>query len=242
VRVEDAYAIERRAIELQFAPLRLERPRAGTYRWGVEPEIALGLFPRTQIEIGVPVVHVESASRARLTALRGLEFSALYNLNAETRLPALAIAADVTLPVGGLATARAIPSITAIATKTMTWGRVHANVQRTFVSAEAIGAARVDATANAEFTRWMAGLAVDRTLPLRSLLFTAELVTSAPVVVSEPQQWDVAAGMRYQLSPRMAVDAGGGYRLRGDEPGWFVTSGAAVAVGLPTFGRAGVSR
>jgi hypothetical protein len=74
---------------------------------------------------------------------------------------------------------------------------------------------------------------VDRTLPLRSLLLTAEIVTLHPLDATEPQAWDVAGGTRYQLSPRLAVDGGGGYRLSGADAGWFVTAGAAVSLGLP---------
>ena len=235
VRIEDAYAIERRAVELQIAPLRMERPRAGSYKWGVEPELALGLFPRTQIEIGFPLVHSEarpsqSRSSLRTTALSGVDVSALYNLNAETRLPALALAGAVTVPAGGFGPARAIPSLKAIATKTMSWGRVHANVEKTFADASALAPSGVG---GGEFTRWLAGIAVDRTLPLRSMLLTAEVVASAPLERTTTRQWDAAGGVRYQLSPRIAFDAGGGYRLRGEEPGWFLTSGAAVALGFP---------
>jgi hypothetical protein len=82
-------------------------------------------------------------------------------------------------------------------------------------------------------SRWLVGVAVDRTLPLRSLLLTAELVTLQPLDVSEPRAWDVAGGARYQLSPRLAVDGGGGYRLSGSDAGWFLTAGAAVSLGLP---------
>lgn len=245
IRIEDAYAIERRAIELQVAPLRLERARGGSYTWGLEPELALGLLPRTQIEIGVPLLHAEAPGvpRGRRTALSGLELSMLYNLNAETRLPALAVAGEVVLPVGSAAPARAISTLKGIATKTMQWGRVHANAQWTFADLTDVvpAAAASSATAGGEFSRWMAGVAVDRTLPLRSLLLTAEVVASEPlrggaVNVASVRQWDLAGGIRYQLSPRIAFDGGGGYRLRGNDAGWFVTSGAAVAIGFPTFG------
>lgn len=234
IRIEDAHAIERRAIELQVAPLRLERPRREGYRWGVEPELALGLFPRTQIELGVPLVHVDAVG-ARQTALAGLELSALHTLNAETRLPALALAADVVFPVGGLGPSRAIPSVKAIATRTLPWGRVHANAQLTFAARDSV-TSHTTATgtpANAEFSRWMAGIAVDRTLPLRALLITAEVVASDPLVRGGARRWDVAGGARTQLSPRIAFDAGAGYRLAGDDAGWFITTGAAVAIGIP---------
>ncbi|MCE2900850.1 MAG: hypothetical protein ACK5XT_04520 [Gemmatimonas sp.] len=235
VRIEDAYAIERRAIELQVAPLRLERERGGGYRWGLEPEIAVGLLPRTQVEIGFPLVHTEGAAGVRTTALAGLEMSALYNLNAETRLPALALVADVVVPAGPLGPSTTIPSLKAIATKTFAWARFHVNGQVTFADDPlATGSRNAGvAPANAEFTRWLGGIAIDKALPLRSMLLTAEVVTSQPLVRSAARRWDVAGGTRVQLSPRVAFDAGGGYRLAGDEPGWFVTTGAAVAIGLP---------
>jgi hypothetical protein len=231
VRIEDAYAIERRAVELQMAPLRLERARGGSYRWGIEPELAVGLLPRTQLELGFPLAHVEGVAGRRTTALAGIEASVLYNLNAETRLPALAIVADVLLPAGAMPPDKAYPSFKAIATKTFPWARFHVNGQVT-VGAAPIAAAGSTAP-TAELSRWLVGVAVDRTLPLRSLLLTAELVTSQPISAAEQTAWDVAGGARYQLSPRLAVDGGGGYRLSGDDAGWFLTAGAAVSLGLP---------
>lgn len=234
IRVEDAYAIERRAIELQMAPLRLERERAGNYRWGIEPEIAVGLLPRTQFEIGFPMVHAEGPRGTRMTALAGIEMSALYNLNAETSLPALAIVADVVVPAGPLGPNSTIPSLKAIATKTTPWARFHVNAQYTFDdNATADVVPGTTPPANAELSQWMAGIAVDKTLPLRSMLFTAEVVTSQPLQEGLQRRLDVAGGTRMQFSPRVAFDVGGGYRLRGDEQGWFVTTGAAVAIGFP---------
>ena len=234
IRVEDAYAIERRAIELQIAPLRLERIRTKPYAWGVEPEVAFGLLPRTQVEVGFPLVHAEGG-RSRMTTLAGIDISALHNLNVETRLPALALVADLILPVGGSGPSRAVPSLKAIATKTFPQLRIHVNAQRSFVETPAAAGAGVPA--HGEQARWMAGVAVDRPFPLSALLLTAELVTSAPVERTSPRRLDAAGGMRYQWSPRVAFDAGGGYRLRGHDQGWFLTTGAAVAVGLPWVPR-----
>ncbi|MCO4099102.1 MAG: hypothetical protein HEQ38_06790 [Gemmatimonas sp.] len=230
IRTEDAYAIERRAIELQVAPLRLERARGGAYRWGVEPEIAIGLLPRTQVEIGFPVEHTEGPRGTRTTALAGLEMSALYNFNHETRFPALAVVADLLIPAGPAGPDRYVPSFKAIATKTFPWARFHVNGQIS-LNRDAVNASVT--SANAELSRWTAGVAVDKTLPLKSMLFTAELVASEPMTAGLAQRWDAAGGSRIQLSPRVAFDVGGGYRLRGDEQGWFFTTGAAVAIGFP---------
>lgn len=233
IRTEDAYPIERRAIELQIAPLRVERSRAGTTRWGIEPEIAVGLFPRTQIEVGLPLVHVDGARAVRTTSV-----AALYNFNAETRWPALALAVDVLLPAKPLGPREAIPSLKAIATRTFPWARMHVNAQVTVADdpSRNVGEEGVN-TAMMEFSRWTTGVAIDKWLPLRSMLFTAEVVASQPLVASEAMRWDVAGGTRVQLSPRIAFDAGGGYRVAGEEPGWFLTTGAAFAIGMPWRNR-----
>src|SRR5690348_16329584 len=65
LQVEDAYAVERRALEIQAAPLRLERSRRGVYRWGIEPELAAGLLPRTQLEVGLPIAIVDAGLAGR---------------------------------------------------------------------------------------------------------------------------------------------------------------------------------
>lgn len=230
ITTEDAYAIERRALEIQIAPLRLERRQGGVYEWGLEPEIAFGILPRTQVELAVPLVFADHGS-ARTAGVAGIHVSALHNLNTETSLPALAIAAEVLVPAGSLAPDDPYPAIKGIATKTFTFARVHANGSYTFGDASEL-ALDDDAHASAELTRWMAALAVDRTFPLRSLLLTAELVARQPIVEQTAVEWSTGAGMRYQVGPRVAADAGAGYRLTGGD-GWYVTFGAAVALGLP---------
>lgn len=243
IQVEDAYAVERRAVELQVAPLRLERARGGTYQWGLEPKVALGLLPRTQLELGLPLAVVDAGPAGHTAGLAGVDLSVLHNLNAETSIPALAVAADVLIPAGGLGPDRAYPSVKGIATKTFPWARVHVNGQYTFgdrlpagegASATSRG---VGGRGGTELSRWWAGAAVDRTFPLKALLVTGEVVAQQPLRVATDVAWHSAAGLRYQLSPRVATDAGAGYRFTGDDQGWFVTVGAAVAVGLPWSGR-----
>ncbi len=225
ITVEDAYPVERRAVELQLAPLRLERARGGRYHWGVEPEVAIGILPRTQLEVGLPFAFVEQGAR-RASGLVGVELSLLHNLNVETALPALAVAADVLVPAGGLGPDRAYPSVKGIATRTLPWARFHLNGQYTFGTEADAG--------TAELSRWQAGVAVDRTLPLRSLLLTGEVVARRPLRADDAAvEWNTGAGARYQLSPRVAADAGAGYRLTAGDRGWYATVGAAVVVGMP---------
>ena len=59
LQIEDAHPVERRAFEIQAAPFRVERSRGGSYHWSIEPEIAYGVFPRTQIEVGFPLAFMD---------------------------------------------------------------------------------------------------------------------------------------------------------------------------------------
>jgi hypothetical protein len=227
ITIEDAYPVERRAFELQLAPLRLERSRGGLYHWGVEPEAAFGILPRTQVEIGLPLAFIDAGAQRR-SGLAGLEASVLHNLNVETSIPALALAADLLLPVGGLGPRESYASVKGIATKTLGWARFHLNGQYTFGREPSMTDASV-----AEVTRWLSGVAVDRTFPLQSALLTAEVVARQPIHENEDVEWSAGAGGRYQLTPRWALDAGLGRRLTGDDRPWFVTFGSAFAFGLP---------
>jgi len=234
IRIEDAYPIERRAFELQAAPLRLERNRGGQYRWGIEPEFAYGIFPRTQVEVGVPLAWIDAGLGARTTGVAGIDIGILHNLNVETRLPALAIAADVLLPVGNLGPDKAYPSLKGIATKTFSWARFHVNGQYTFGEAdETPGAAPAIGAQAVEVSRWLAGVAVDRPFPLRSVLLTGELYAERGLHDADETEWNAGLGTRYQLSPRWAVDAGLGRRLTGADQTWSLTAGGAFAFGLP---------
>ena len=125
--VEDAVVIERRAFELQAAPIRLERIARGVSHWRIAPELAWGLLPRTQLELSLPIAIEEDGSRERpLVALAGVDLDLMHQLNTESvALPAIALAAGVHLPAGALAPDRAVATLRALATRTLSWGRVH---------------------------------------------------------------------------------------------------------------------
>ena len=226
VRIEDAYPTERYAFELQLAPVRAERTGSGIYAWGIEPEVAFGILPRTHVELGVPLLVIDAPGVRNRAGAAGVEISMLHNLNAETSgLPALGIAAHGLLPAGAFGPDRPIPSVAALATRTFPRFRVHANAQYTLADAEDAGSAL-------ELSEWLAGIAVDRTMPLRSMLITAEAFAEQPLDDEEPVQWTVGGGVRMQRSPRFALDAGLGRRITGPETGWYVTAGAAYAFAI----------
>jgi hypothetical protein len=231
IQIEDAYPVERRAFEIQAAPLRLERARGGVYHWGIEPELAFGILPRTQVEVGFPLAYVDAGLAGRRSGLAGVELSALHNLNVETAIPALGVAASVLLPAGGLGPDDAFVSAKGIVTRTFSWARFHLNGEYTFGSRP--DAASGESAGVEELSRWMAGVAVDRTFPLRSILLTAEVFALEPLVEGEDVEWNSGAGVRYQLAPRWAIDGGAGRRLTGDDQAWYLTFGGAYAFGLP---------
>ncbi len=230
LRIEDAFPVERRAFEIQGAPLRLERSAGGAYAWSVEPELAWGILPRMHVEIGVPL-SVTDAGAARRAGVGGIHLSSLYNFNVETAIPAFGVAAAALLPVGSQAPADPHVALTAIATRTLTWARFHVNASYTFGAAPPAGAPPADEDGEAE--RWAAGIAVDRTLPLRAALIGFEVLVQQPLHDADPRVLSVAGGVRHQVSPRWAVDAGLGARLTGNDRGWYATAGTAYAFGLP---------
>jgi hypothetical protein len=229
VRIEDAYATERYALEVKVAPLRLERERGGVYHWGFDPEIAYGILPRTSVEVGFPLTVMDGGDAGRTSGLLGIELSAFHNLNIETRtVPALGIRADVLLPVGNLSGDRVYPSVTGIATRSYSWARFHVNGQYTF------GTAPDDNGTEAvphETSRWLAGIAVDRVFPLDAYLLIADVYAQQPLHADDAVEWNAGAGIRYQVNPFLAVDAGIGRRLTGD-PTWYFTFGSAYHFGI----------
>ncbi len=240
--VEDAIVIERRAFELQAAPLRVERVARGVTHWGIAPELAWGLLPRTQIELSVPFALEDDLARAApLLALAGVELEVLHQLNAETiGWPALAVGAGVHLRAGPLAPRRTVTTLRALATRTFAWGRTHLNASYAPGAALAAG----DPSAG-ETVRWMGGVAIDHTFPLRSLLVGADVTAQESLRDDGVVEWRTGVGVRQQVSPRLAVDGGIFRRLSAGAPGWGLTMGAAYAFappGMRGFGARGGAR
>jgi hypothetical protein len=227
MRIEDALPVEFRAIELNFAPVRWERAPNATYRWSVEPEVAVGVLPRTQLQVGLPLAMIDRQSTSA-RGIAGVEIAMMHTFNAETSIPALALAADALLPVGSLGPESAYGTVKGIMTRTTRLLRIHANAQYTVGPTPT---AHVDDEVDIEASRWLAGIALDKTLPLRSMLFSLEGFAEQPLS-SAPVEWNAGVGTRIQLSPRWAFDAGVGRRLTGDDRAWYVTFGSAYAVGI----------
>jgi hypothetical protein len=222
-QVEDAITAERWALELQVSPLRLERASGGGYHWGFEPGVNIGIFPRVELEIGLPIAMTDLNGK-RTTALAGIDLGVLHQLNTEsTTLPAFGLRLDALLPVGGFAPTQAYTTVGLLATRSFDDGvRLHANAS--FTS----GGAR---TGVQELSRWMTGLALDRTLPLRFALVGVEATLREPMDRPGMQEWSAGVGTRVQLDPRWLLDLGAGRRGGAGEESWYASVGGAYAFG-----------
>ncbi len=250
LRVQDAHSVEWRALEVQFAPIRVEQHEGNRWRTSLEPELAFGVLPRTHLSVGFPLASVGRTSIINepggggpiiepapgdITGLAGLHLSLFHQLNVETRIPAFAVRGEVLLPAGPLGPDKAYPSITGIMTRTLPqFGpvRVHANATATFGAApETIRGVPIGNMAE-EVPRWLAGVSVDRAFPLKYSLLAMELVARQGMIDGEPVAWSAGVGARRQFSPRVVLDAGVGRQFTGSEPHWSFTVGSAIALGL----------
>lgn len=227
--VEDANVIERRAIELQAVPLRVQRVGPGITSWGIAPELAFGLAPRTQFEISLPLRFVDArAAGLRRAGGAGVELELLHQLNTETLpFPALALGVGTHVPAGPFGPARALTTLRAAATRTLPWGRVHLNYAYT------PGNALAASDRGSDEARWMGGIALDRTFPLRAMLVGIDLTAEESLLDDGEVSWRSALGLRRQVSSRLAMDAGLFRRLSGGSPDWGFTVGGAFAFALP---------
>jgi hypothetical protein len=127
-RVEDAIATTLGELEIQILPLRGEWVSDGTQRIRVEPKLSYGVLPLTEIELRVPFVTARSPGSPETAGIASAGVSALHAFNVETRWPALAVAAEVVLPVGSLSAKTASYSVKGLLTKTFRFARVELNV------------------------------------------------------------------------------------------------------------------
>ena len=224
LRVEDALPIERHAIEWQLAPLRLSGARGAGSTLSAEPELAWGVWPRTQVEVGVPLALLRHGGRETIGGA-GIDLAVLHAFNTETTsLPALAASVRMVVPAGPLGPSRSVATFTALATRTLSSGRIHLNLSGS------PGRFRADDRVG-EAARWAAGVALDHAFVFRALLLGADLVARSPLAGDAGVAWSAATGVRYQVGPRLGVDAGIGRAFDTDGE-WFVTFGSAVSVAL----------
>jgi len=130
-RIEDAIPTPRYELELELAPLRVEKLGTGARRWRLEPKIAYGIAPFTDIELRFPYIIVDSPEPAtpRKSGVGGIAFAALHAFGVErSTWPVFAISGEWIAPYGGLSAPIGSYTVKGIATKTFPFARFHTNV------------------------------------------------------------------------------------------------------------------
>jgi hypothetical protein len=131
VRIEDAQPAARYSFDADAAPFQVERLAGGTSRYRAEPRFGYGVLPFTDLELRVPFVGVVPPRGSGVKAVNGIanaSIAATHEFNVETtHVPATAISAELSLPIGNLAPARAAYFAKALLTKTTGPIRVHFN-------------------------------------------------------------------------------------------------------------------
>jgi hypothetical protein len=216
VRTEDAYVIEHHAFEFML-PAEYESAAGGAHRV-LAPELGWGALRNAQVGVKVPFALAADG-------LAGPRLFGIYNFNTEgPGLPGLALRADVLIPLGEAAGDAATVFLKAMATRGFGRTRLHANVGAT------LGRPGTERAADAE-PRWMATLAVDRTLLRRSLLLIAELAVLQPAA-GLPTEAVLATGVRAQVTPTLVLDGGVARRLTTGGPDVGLTIGLTHAFGI----------
>jgi hypothetical protein len=129
-RIEDATPAALYELELQIAPARFERVATGVKRWRLEPKVAYGIAPFTEIEVRAPylIVDVPDADNVR-EGIGGVAVGAMRALTIERgSWPALAFAAEWIAPAGPLGADVGSYSVKGVMTRTFPALRTHLNV------------------------------------------------------------------------------------------------------------------
>ena len=128
VRVEDALATPLHAMDIQLASARVERIAADAYRVLLEPRLAYGVLPQTELTLRAPFAFRERGVTPR-QGLVGVGVGLFHAINLEsTTLPALAVEGEIVPSAGGAVASGTTFSGRAIATRTFERFRIHVNV------------------------------------------------------------------------------------------------------------------
>jgi hypothetical protein len=126
VRIEDASATERYALDLDFLNFRYDELSDLRTRLQYEPTISYGILPRTEAWIRLPVFYRERNSAPR-GGIAGIGAGAMYTLKLESlQLPEMALSSEIFRPTGP----NSLPasySLKALVTRSFAPGRIHLN-------------------------------------------------------------------------------------------------------------------
>ena len=212
VPVEDASPVARHAFEL-LTPWDYVQPAGEAGENHLDLDLTYGVALNWHAGLRLPVAFGPGGE----SGVAGVGAFALFNPVREgAAVPALSLRADFFSPTD--ASARA--GLTAIAMRSLGAARVHLNA----------GAAAGEGPSEA-LPRWHGGLALDYTFFRPSLLIVGALSASQPGE-GDPTESEVSAGLRWQWTPTMVVEAGAGRRLSSAGPDLRLTLGLSSTFGF----------
>jgi hypothetical protein len=83
----------------------------------------------------------------------------------------------------------------------------------------------------------MLGTGVDKSLPLKSMLFVADAFVERFEAIGRKTDFTAEVGMRRQMSPQIVFVGGVGRHFRGTNPSSFLVLGATYSRALQGFWR-----
>jgi hypothetical protein len=89
----------------------------------------------------------------------------------------------------------------------------------------------------ADRNHWLVGMAVDKTLPLRSLLIVTDVFAERFEGLNRAVDWTAELGVRHQTTPWLVVDAAVGRHYSGTALSSFLTFGTTVSHAVFLRGR-----
>jgi hypothetical protein len=215
IATEDAYPVERHALEVMF-PWSLER-EGGEGALMFEPEVMWGAVRNGMVGLGAPIMLGDAGG------LAGLRPFVFYNFNTEGRWPAVGMRLDGSLPVGALGGDEAAVSLTLLATASpFPATRVHLN-SGVRLSGGAHGPLE-DAAPSMSHS-----LALDHTLWRQSAVVMMDVQRNQE---GDFSWWVLGAGIRMQATPTMVFDLGAHRRLSPLGPDLVVTAGLTRSFSL----------
>jgi hypothetical protein len=291
VRIEDAAATERYALDLDLLNFRYDELSGLRTRFQYEPRISYGILPRTEAWLRVAAFYRERDISPR-KGIAGVGLGGMYQLTQETlRLPAVAVASETFFPTGP----NALPasySVKTLFTRSVSSARIHLNASIASYAARLVPAdcqplpggtvcgggggggggalppldgpcaigpgsplsvsiscaapasspseSSVSQAAPGELAthaHWMVGLAVDKTLPLRSIVVVGDLFAERFEGIGRKTDLTAELGARRQLTPTVVLVGGVSRHFRGVNGSSFLILGATFSRAVQGFWR-----
>lgn len=222
IAIEDAYPVPHGEIGVEGGVLFNDR-KQGNSRWVFQPQILIGAFANTQIELSSNLA-TDPTTVVGDDKSGDLSLGVLYELNTETvNVPAFAVRAGLGFPTGvnsqGVDT-----ELTGVMTRSFGRWRTHLNVGYTFLGSP-------QGNERSGWYRVVAAVSYPLGYPtsFRDTII-ANVFTRQSNLVGQTNPTGIGMGLRHQVSSRVVFDMGLGSEFAGppDRSVFFSTIGLSV--------------